>query len=127
MRIAITRIVVLAALLALATACVPNHDTTGRDVVVKVTSKETIPDGSSGRAYRVWGELVQDDRSHPSKSDDGVFNVADDAAMGQNSSSVLYGRIQPNKTYVFHVVGKRYASAWMVSMWPNIVSAQEVG
>lgn len=130
MRIAITRIAVLGLLLVLATSCSGglNIDTEGRDVVIKVSSKETIPKAdSSGRDYRIYGELVTDDRSHPSKSDDGVFNVGDDIAVGQNSSSALYGRIQPNKTYLFHVVGKRYASAWLTSKWPNIVSAQEIG
>jgi hypothetical protein len=105
-----------------------NHDTSGRDIVIKVTEKQVIPKSNGdGRDYRIWGEILQSPDSHPSKSDDGVFNVADDPLVDAGRASGLYGDLRVGRVYKVHVVGKRYATAWSGgSVWPNIVAAKEI-
>jgi len=117
--------------LGLLSSCVVNTDRKGRDVVIKVVSKETISSNrnsnTSGRDYRVYADIITaDPRSHPHETDDGVFNINDDLLAGAEKSSTIYGHLLPDHTYLVHVVGRRYASAWLPSKWPNIIRAEEV-
>lgn len=107
-----------------ASGCVTNFDRTGRDIVATVDSKEVIPEGQSGRTYRVW-TTIDRSKGNPQPTDDGVFNLNDDLSQS-GESSTMYGRLQVGKTYKLHVIGRRYASSWLISLWPNIVSVEEV-
>lgn len=56
-------------------------------------------------------------------TDRGEFCNSDDLLLGKFDSSSLYGRLEAGKQFEFEVVGWRVP---FLSMYPNIVTAQEV-